>query len=156
MRVNKDELVKVRNLCSWSIYFKLQNTRGDIEILPSPGSKNMFVSEIISQVDNGNVFFIGEDDKGSHAKIYIEHDELRKELGFDSLDGKEMQKILTDEKCESILALKTQKSFEKNVKEFVVANHEKDKIIKVARKMKIDSYEKISFLEDYCNMKFKE
>lgn len=155
MLVNKDELVKVRNLCDWNLYFKLQNVIGDVNI-PANGSKNMFVSEIISQIDNGNVFFVGNDGKGSHAKIYIEHEDLRKQLAFDRPEDKETQKILTDEKCDYILNLKTQSAFEKNIKDFVVMNHEKDKIMKYAKKINLNDYQKINFLKKYCNSEFSE
>ena len=155
MLINKDELVKVKNLCDWPLHFKLQNIKGDISI-PANGSKNMFVSEIISQIDNGSIFFIGNDGKGSHAKLYIENEDLRKQLNFDRVDDKEIQKILTDEKCDYILNLKTKSAFEKNVKDFVVMNHEKDKIMKYARKINLNDYQKVSFLESYCNAEFKE
>lgn len=153
--LSKDTMITVKNLCNWDVHFKLHNTPGDAVILAN-GTKEMFVSEISSQINNGNAFFIGTDGKGSHAKVYILDEEFRKEVGFDSPDGKEKQVILDDEKCQHILDYKQKAAFEKNVKEHVILNHEKEKIMQVARKLKVNDYDKISFLEEYTGLDFRE
>jgi hypothetical protein len=153
MAINKDNLTTVVNLCDWDIHFKLQNTVGDA-IIKGNGTKEMFVSEISSQVNNGNPFFVGTDGRGSHAKVYIKDDELRKELQFDNEEGKQI--VLDNEKCKYILELKTDKSFEDNVEKYVSENHEKQRIMNMARKLKINDYNRISFLEKITELKFKE
>ena len=77
-------------------------------------------------------------------------------MGFDSEDDKVKQFILSDEECERIFNYKTFSTFKKHVEDEVVANHEKAIIMNYARKIKLNDYEKITFLESHCSMKFKK
>lgn len=153
-KVNLDSRSMVRNLCPWDVYFNAINNPGDF-VIKANGTLSMLNSEIASQCSNSNIFFVGTDSQGSHARVYIENPELRIYVGFDSEDGKIKQNILTDEKCQDLLEIKTQKSFEKKIQEEIVTEHEKDRILAYARKIKFNDFDKISFLEEYTNKKFK-
>jgi len=154
-KINMDSRSTIKNLCNWDVYFNLINTVGDV-MIKANATRELLNGEIVSQVNNNNVFFVGTDGLGSHARIYIENPELRQYIGFESNDGKKKQDIITDDKCEYIFNLKTQKAFEDNVNKSIVTEHEKDKIMEYARKNKINDFEKIYFLENYTNRKFKQ
>lgn len=153
-KVNLDSRSMVRNLCSWDIYFNSINNPGDF-VIKANATLSMLNSEIVSQCSNNNIFFVGTDNQGSHARVYIENPDLRIYVGFESEDGKTKQNILNDEKCAEILEIKTQKSFEKKVKEEIITEHEKEKILAYARKIKFNDFDKISFLEEHTNKKFR-
>lgn len=142
---------KVINLCPWSVSWKRDTLTGD-ELLKANGTFYILNQEIESQVRNGNVYYNGTDGKGSHARVYIENPELREELEFDNKEEKRTQDILNDEKCEKLLSYKTLSAFEKNLVASVVCNHEMAKIMKYARSIKLNDYDKIKVLESHCNM----
>jgi len=124
------------------------------EYIKASASIPILNSEIEAAVENGEVILAGTDRLGSHALAYIENDELREQLGFDNKSENKKQLIVNDEKCESILALKTFSAFKKNIEEMVITPHEKHKIIEVARKIKLNDFDKITFLQDYCKIKY--
>lgn len=154
-KVNMDSHSTVINLCNWDIYFSLLGANGGDIMIQKNGSRDLLNRDIVSLCNNNNIFFTGVDNKGSHARVYIENPDLRVYVGFDSEDGKTKQNILTDEKCDYIFNLKTQKSFEENVKKEVITEAEKDKIISYARKVKLNDFDKIYFLEQHTNKKFR-
>ncbi len=151
---NMDSYSTVQNLADNDIYFSLVQG-GDI-LLKANGYRDMLNRDIVSLCNNSNVFFVGTDGRGANARIYIQNPELRVYVGFDSQDGKFIQQVLTDEVCQEILDSKTQKQFEKVVKEKIISYHEKVHIINYARKIKLNDFEKISFLEEYTGKRFKE
>lgn len=155
MSVNMNDKSKVKNLCPFPISWVRITTIGDEYIKPS-SSVYILNSEIDAQISNRNTMLSGTDGLGSHAMAYIENDEFREELKFDCKSESRKQTILDDEKCKYILELKTPSSFEKNVEYNIVTIHEKMKIMEYARKIKLNDYNKINFLEGYCETKFKE
>lgn len=152
--VNMDSHSTCKNLCNWDLHFALVGNTGDI-VIKANGTRDLLNREIISLCNNSNIFFTGSDGQGSHARIYVENENVRIHIGFDSEDGKRKQQILTDEKCKYILELKTQKSFEENIKKEVVTDAEKDKIIQYARKSKLNDFDKIEFIQEHTGKKFK-
>jgi len=151
---NMDSYSTVHNLCDNDIYFSLTQG-GDVKLIKN-GYRDMLNRDIVSLCNNSNIFFVGTDGRGANARIYIQNPDLRVYVGFDSQDGKYSQQVLTDEMCQIILDSKNQKQFEKTVKEKIISYHEKIHIINYARKVKLDSFDRISFLEEYCGKKFKE
>ena len=149
--LNLEEKVWVKNLCNWNLYFPRMESIGEVK-LPANGRIRLSRAEIQSQVFNNNVMFAGDDGQGSHARIYIEDKPLRVELGFESED-KDEQMVLTEDVAKQIFDYKTQKTFEKHVKEKVKTQAEKAFIMEQAKKQKLNDYEKISFLEEYTGMK---
>jgi len=149
-----DSYSSLQNLADNDIYFSLVQG-GDLSIKAN-GYLDMLNRDIVSLRNNSNVFFVGTDSKGSHARIYIQNPDLRIYVGFDSEDGKIKQQVLTDEVCQKILDIKSQEQFEKEVQEKIVSYHEKVRIINYAKKVKLDSFEKITFIEAHSGKKFKE
>ena len=146
-KINYDARSMVRNLCNWNIYFSLLNNKGDV-MIKANGVKELLNSEIIAQVQNNSVFFVGKED-GSHARILIENPDLREYLGLDK------QIVLTDDKCEYIIGLKTDKAFKENLDKYVVTKPEKDRIMAYARKTKLNDFDKIVTLEKHTGLKFR-
>ena len=154
MSINLNEKSRIRNLCPWSVSWERQTAEGD-EFIKANKVVYIINSEIETQVQNGNIFFVGNDSLGSHARVYIENAEMREHLGFDNKEEKRLQLILDDEKCKTILELKTFNTFKKHVDENVITNQEKAKIVNYAKKAKINDHDKIQFLEEYTGLTFK-
>ena len=151
MEENMHSHTTVLNLCNWSVYFTVEGVEKKIK---ANGTIDLLNREIVSACNNNDIFFAGTG-QGSHARVYIENEDIRKHVGFESEDGKRKQNILNDEKCQYILDLKTQKTFEKHVTEEIITLHEKDKIMTYARKIKLNDFEKIDFLEKHCSKKYR-
>ena len=152
--LNLEEKVTVRNLAGWTVGFaRLAEMHGDVSI-PPEGTVRLSRNEIIMQTQNGNRLFTGTDTKGSHAELYIEDKATRIEVDFESEDGKVKQDILTDEKVKYLFSLKTDKSFEENLKKSVVTRAEKYAIVKIIKRLKIDNYSKMKIVENYTGYKF--
>lgn len=154
MSINMDGRTTCKSLAEWDLYFAL--TDGGDKKIKANGTIDLVNRDIISLCNNNNIFFVGVDGEGSHARVYIEDPEIRIYVGFETEDGKKKQNILTDEKCQKILELKTKSAFEKNIREEVITEAEKQKIISYAKKIKLNDYDKISFIEQYTNRKYRE
>lgn len=142
----------IKNLCNWPVSFTLPISGGNVFL--GPGKKTSINNEeLVTLMENHNVMFAGTGN-GNHARIYVENDDLRKYVGYDSEDGKEKQFILTDDECQKILDYKTISAVEKHMKEKVITKHEKDIIMRYARKIKLNDYEKIQLLTDHCGTEF--
>ena len=152
--VDTNRKVSLKNLTNWNLTFKRINSLGDV-IIPPNSKVTMSCEEVMSQIYNNNRLFVGENGKGSHARIFIEDEEIRLEAEFESKDNKKSQEILTDEKLKEIFALKTLVSFKKNIQEKVKSQAEKSKVIEYAKTIKLNDHDKIEFLEKYTGYKLE-
>lgn len=152
MTLNMDEKIQVKNLCDWTVSFKRIDSVGDI-LVPAHTTVRISRGEVFSQVQSNNVLFIGTDNIGSHARLYIVDKDTRVELGFESEDGKTTQKVISDEKVKEIFSIKSKIAFEKAVKENIVTQAEKAVIAHSVKKFKLNEYDKIKFIEDYTEIK---
>lgn len=150
--LNLDQKVIVKNLAGWKVGFARIDGIGDVSI-SAEGNTRLSRYEIISQVQNGNKLFVGIDGNGSHATLYIDDTPTRKEVGFDSEDGKEKQIVLTDEIVKQIFSLKTQNAFEKNFVKTIKTRAEKYAVIQAIKRLRINDYSKIRFAEEYTGYK---
>ncbi len=154
IKIDKSHRSSVCNLCPWPVSFTLPISSANI-LLDANKKTSINNEELITLIENANVMFVGTGN-GNHARVYVENPELRVYVGYDTLDGKTKQFILTDEECQRILDYKTLSTFKKHLKKDVVANHEKAKIMDYARKNKLNDYDKIVELEKHCGIKFNE
>lgn len=152
--VDANKKVTLKNLTNWNLTFKRINTLGDV-IIPPKGKITMLSDEVTAQIYNNNRLFTGDDGKGSHARIFIDDEEIRYEAEFESKENKKEQEILTDEKLKEIFSLKTLVSFKKNIQEKVKSQAEKAKVIEYAKLYKINDHDKIEFLEKYTGFKLE-
>jgi hypothetical protein len=140
-------------LCGYPISWVRITTVGD-EWIKGDGSTYITNSEIEAQIDNNNQFLKGIDGQGSHADAYIDNDEFRLYLNFDNTEEQRKQFIVNDNVCKELLEIKTITQFKKQIKDKIVTVQEKIKIIEYARKHKLNEFDKVQFLEEYCAMKF--
>lgn len=152
MALDMDKRSKVVNLCPWAVSFILPNSNGEI-LLEANKTTTINNEELVTLADNQNVMFCGTGD-GNHARIYVDNPDYRQYVGFDDLDNKKIQFVLTSDECAKILELKTDSTFEKHVKEKIVLNHEKEIFMSYCRKAKLNDYNRIKFLEEYTGIKF--
>lgn len=151
MSLNMDEKISVRNLCEWAVSFKRQDTVGDV-LINANTTIRLPRGEVISQVQSGNNLFSGTDGVGSHARIYIEDKDTRVELDFEDAEGKKSQLIVDDSKIKELFTIKTKTAFEKAIKEAIVTNAEKAKLVGSVKKFKFNEFDKIQFIQEYTGM----
>lgn len=152
--LNMDEKVSVLNIAPWNVGFPNISSVGGTSFAPNARVR-MRREEIISQVNSGNKLLAGLDEFGSHATLYIEDEGTRRYLEFDSEDGKRTQNVISKDKVAKWFELKTQKTFEKNIKENVITRAEKQFLLKTIKDLKLDSYEKIEFCKEYCKFSLR-
>ena len=146
--LNMDKKVKIINRAPWNVGFPNRATSGDTSLSPSAETL-IRREEIAEQVSAGNKLF-GIDAWGSHATIYIDDEDMRKYLEFDSLDGTRQQNVISESKVKELFEIKTQGAFEKAVKEAVITRAEKAFVLKAIDKLKLNDHNKIKFCEEYC------
>ena len=150
--LNMDEKILVKNLCNWTVGFKRIESIGDVSIPPKV-SMHLSRGEIIAQCQSGNKLFAGSDGMGSHARIYITDKDTRVEVGFEQPDSKVEQKVLSEERLQYLYGLKTLAAFKKNVMEDVQSQGEKEALAEAAKRLKVNDYDKIKFVEEYTGFK---
>lgn len=150
--LNLEQKVTVKNIAGWNVGFPKLTETGDA-LIAAGGSARFTRNEIITQVQNGNKLFVGTDGMGSHATLYIEDADTRKELEFDSEDGKRTQDVFSDAKLKNLFALKTSKTFEEKFKKSIVTRAEKFAAISAIKRLKLNEYDKIQFVKEYTGYK---
>jgi len=155
-QANMQDMLKVRNLTGWDVSFPRLLSSGamDVGINIAKGAFVMLTrAEVYAQLDAKNILFVGEDGFGKHARVFIEDKSARVYGGFETDDDKSKQDILTDEKIVEIFEYKTQSVFEKYIKECIVTDAEKERIISAIKRLGINDYKKIQFVENYTGYK---
>lgn len=140
--------VKLKNLTSWILTFKRINAVGDV-VMPPNSIITLDEEEVMAQIYNGNKLFVGDDGKGSHARIYIDNENLRINAEFESKNTGKTQEVLTDKVLKEIFSEKTLAKFKEAVKSKVKTQAEKLKVVEYAKKSKLNDHDKIEFLEKY-------
>ena len=123
MSLDLQKRSSIKNLCPWTVSFTLPISNAGV-LLGANKKTSINNEELVALCENSNTMFAGTGN-GNHARIYIENADLRKYVGFDSEDGKELQFVLTDEECQKILDYKTIQTFNKHLEDKVISNHEK-------------------------------
>lgn len=154
---NKEELdlgkiVTVTNIAGWPVTFKRLTGLGDVIIVPG-GRMQLTRNEIISQVQIGNKLFVGPLGDGDHPTLYIEDEQTRIELGFDSEDGSKKQKVYTDDVALKLFAIESLSDFKQEVQNEIKTRAEKYAIIETIKKSGLNDYNKIRYLEEYTGYK---
>ena len=153
--LNLDQKVTIRSIAGWTTGFaRKYDGIGDVTIPPG-GSARLTRNEIIAQVQSGNKLLAGIDGRGSHATLIIEDEPTRIEVEFDSEDGKVKQNVYSEEKVKAMFALKNQKNFESKIRDSIVTRAEKYAIISTTKKLGLNDYGKIRFIEEYTGYKLQ-
>lgn len=150
--LNMDEKIPVKNLCNWQLGFKRIESIGDV-LIPAKVTIRLPRGEVISQCQAGNRLFVGTDTFGSHARVFIDDLDTRVEVGFEKPENKKGQMVLTEDKIQSLYELKTLSTFKKNVEECVKTQAEKSLFAEYAKKLKVNDYDKIRFVEEHTGFK---
>ncbi|MDD4279370.1 MAG: hypothetical protein PHX74_06505 [Candidatus Sumerlaeales bacterium] len=145
--------VTIINLTPWVQGFTRINQVGHVSI-PAYGRMNLDREEVVSQCYDKNVQFVGIDAQGSHARIYVDDADLRKEFEFETDTRK--QNVLTDEKITKLFEYKRMGDFEKNLKEYAQIHAEKFMLIDYIKKHKVNDYDKIKAVERYVGIPIEQ
>lgn len=147
-----DKKVTVRSIAPWKTTFPRVTEVGDVIIAPN-GTQRLSRNEIIAQHQSGNRLFNGVDGNGSHATLFIDDELTRREIGFESEDGKVKQNVFSDELVKKVFDYRTQQAFETHFKESFITRSEKYAAIDAIKRLKINDYNKIRFAEEYTGFK---
>lgn len=153
MSLNMDEKITIKNLCEWAISFRRINGVGDIW-MPAKTTLRIDRGEVISQVQNNNTFFTGEDGKGGHARIFIDDKATRIEVDFET--EKTPQNVITEEKVKAAFDVKTKAGFKKAIEELAHSYAEKATLVALVKKLGLNEYDKIKFIEEYTGKKIED
>ncbi len=153
MSLNMDEKITIKNLCDYPLYFHRINGVGDVA-MPAKTSMRIDRGEVISQAQVNNIMFVGEDGIGSHARIYIEDKPTRIELGFENEETPQV--VISDEKVQAAFKVKTKQAFKKAIEDLAHTYAEKVSLIKSVKKLGLNEYDKIKFIEEYTGMKVED
>lgn len=154
MAIDLNKKVIVKNLCSWCVGFPRINSQGDVSIAPL-GQVSLTADEVIAQCYSNNKLIVGTDGKGSHAKVFIDDKEIRVEVGFEEEGNENIQNIITQDKVKSLFEVKTLNSFKKKFEEVIVTESEKALVVELIKKLNINDYDKIKFVEAYTGLKIE-
>lgn len=153
--INLDAKVTIRSIAGWNVGFaRIAEGVGDVSLTPE-GTARLSRNEIIAQAQNGNKLFVGTDGNGSHATIIIEDAPTRIWLDFESEDGTQKQEVFSDAKLKSLFDIKSQASFEKKLKALVVTRAEKYAAIMSIKRLGLNDYSKIRFVENYTGYRLE-
>ena len=147
--------VKLKNLTSWILTFKRINAVGDV-VMPPNSIITLDEDEVMAQIYNGNKLFVGDDGKGSHARIFIDDENLRINAEFESKNTGKTQEVLTDKVLKEIFSEKTLPKFKETIKSKVKTQAEKSKAVEYAKKSQLNDHDKIEFLEKYTGFKLSK
>lgn len=147
--------VKLKNLTSWILTFKRINAVGDV-VMPPNSIITLSEDEVMAQIYNGNKLFVGDDGKGSHARIFINDENLRINAEFESKNTGKTQEVLTDKVLKEIFSEKTLPKFKEAIKSKVKTQAEKSKAVEYAKKSQLNDHDKIEFLEKYTGFKLSK
>lgn len=151
VELNLDQKVTVKNIAGWNVGFARIDSSGDVTIT-ADGSTKLTRNEIIAQVQNGNKLFTGLDGNGAHATLFIDDDATRQEVGFDSETNKQV--VFSDSVVTGLFASKSRfETFQNKLTEAIQTRAEKYAIIQAIKRLKINDYSKIRFVEDYTGFK---
>ncbi len=145
--LNLDMKVTVRSIADWPTGFRMITEIGDAQFMNEMSLK-IKRAEIIAQVNNSNNLFCGIDGKGSHATLIIEDEPTRREVGFDSDDGKVKQNAFSDSVVTKLFAIKDENAFKNAFHEAIKTRAERKAIIKAIKRLKLNDYNKIRYIED--------
>ena len=153
MSLNMDEKITIKNLCDFYLHFHRVNGVGDVA-MPPKTSMRIDRGEVISQAQVNNRMFVGEDGTGSHASIFIDDKDTRVELGFETAE--KPQVVISDEKVKEAFATKSKTGFKKAIEELAHTYAEKVSLVKCVKKLGLNEYDKIKFIEEYTGLKVEE
>lgn len=149
--INLDNKIVVKNLCAWDLSFPRIESYGDVYLVQK-GSTRLTLAEIQSQIHSNNVMFVGTDGKGSHARIFIDDKDARIYFGFE--EDEKPQFVLNAEEVKNLLEVTGKAAFEKAVKQKVVTQSEKMLLVEESKRLKLNDFGKIQFIEKYTGYKF--
>lgn len=148
-KYNPEKKVTVRSIANWTTGFQRIESNGDVTI-PANGSVRLLASEIITQVQNGNILFTGIDGQGAHATLYIDDKPTRIEADFETETTNQI--VICEEVVKNLFA-KNKKDFEPELMKLIKTRAEEFAIIGIIRNLKINDYEKVRAVENLTGIR---
>ena len=153
MSLNMSENITIKNLTSFPVGFRRINGQGEVNLPPNTAVL-CDRAEVISQVQSGNKQFCGEDYNPAHPYIYIDDKATRIYVGLET--ETEEQSIISEDKIKAAFAIKTKKGFEQAISELAVTFAEKKLLVDTIKKLEINDYNRIKFVEKYTGITIGE
>lgn len=142
--------VLVKSIARWTTGFQRIESNGDVTI-PPLGTVRLQASEIISQVQNGNLLFNGIDGQGSHATLFIDDKSTRIEANYESENT--FQHFITKNLVKDIFEEVDQNVFEERIKENIKTRAERAFLMSAIKDLKLNDYGRIAFCIDYTGIR---
>lgn len=153
MNLNMNETISIKNLTNFPVGFRRINGVGEVNLPPNT-SVLVDRAEVVSQVQSQSILFCGENYDPSHPYIYIDDKDTRIYVGFETETQK--QSVISEDKIKAAFAIKTMKAFEKAITELAVTFSEKKLLVETIKKLDINDYNRIKFVEKYTGMTIEE
>lgn len=153
MNLNMNETISIKNLTNFPVGFRRINGVGEVNLPPNT-SVLCDRAEVVSQVQSQSILFCGENYDPSHPYIYIDDKDTRIYVGFET--ETQEQSVISEEKIKAAFAVKTMKAFEKAITELAVTFSEKKLLVDTIKKLDINDYNRIKFVEKYTGMTIEE
>lgn len=109
--------ITVYNISPYRVFISRKMTQGKDYDVKSGGKVLLSADEITAHVESGDVLFCGTDSAGSHARLYIDNPDMRREFGFDTDERKQL--VVTKEKLKEIFAVKSEAEFKRSLGEAI-------------------------------------
>jgi len=145
MELNKSKRVEVRNTTNTDTWFRSSHDK-DVKI-PKKSKKEIEISEIIHQCDDGNPDFVGYGRDGKHATFYIEDKEVRVYLGFET--EKQKQEVIDEDAIVGMFEAANLKTFYSLLQSKVVTPGQKQTLREVIASGKVNAHDKMKLAESF-------
>lgn len=131
--------VLINNLCNWPLYMPRRTgvVYGSGSGITVPANAQNFplltFDEVQAQIQWGNKMFTGTDGQGSHARIQIVNDDIRKQLfQLDGVDEVAPPVLLDGDTVKALLAIRGKAKFKERLAELVQTSAEKKMLVEIA------------------------
>lgn len=126
--------VRLTNICPFPLHFRSVIAEGKDIKIPA-GAKNwemLTMEEVRGQVSNGNVFFVGTNGMGDHARVKIEDEGVRAYMFNIEVEpgvGVPAQELMDEATIRELLAITPQKAFEEALEKAPLTNSDKKALV---------------------------
>jgi len=140
--------IAIKNTSNIDTYFKYSFKDAYAKVAKK-GRLKISIEEVLAQCDDGNPSFVGRNRDGRHATFYIEDQEVRIYLGFESEDGKTKQEIIDEQAILNLFDIPNLGNFITQLKSKVITMGEKQTLRDVINSGSVNTYDKIEVAKKY-------
>jgi len=150
--LNLETKITIKNIADWQVGFSRRaDGIGDV-LISNQGVAKISRAEAITQIQSGTRLFCGVDGQGSHATIVILDEPTLREVGF--VTDTHSQKVFSDDITRELFNTKNFEEFKRALSDNIVTRAEKRALYLSIKKLKLNDYSKMTFIEKYTGFRF--